>query len=165
MTWTTPIIDRSLSDVESLLLKLSIVNTVGWSNLTVEQKNDWLLDNKGAFNSSDNDRVVNNILHLQNLLNVGFGIVVNLDPMLSGLSKSDYYTLSQFDAIRGNINKLTNASYKYASTPNVNFSTTVNFQIMNDIEKVLFDLKEILEKIPIGFIYCGSFNCGQTPIL
>jgi len=165
MAWQNPIIDRTLSDVQELLAKLSLVNTLGWGNLSAEQKADWLLDHKGAFNSSDNDRLVVNILYLNDLLINGFGIDANIESMEDGMGKDEYYTLAKFDIIRGNITKMVNASYKYATTPNVNFSTTVNFQIMNDLEKILLDLKEILEKIPLGFIYCGSFSCGQNTIL
>lgn len=165
MAWQSPIIDRTLADIDALLAKLSLVNTLGWSNLSAEQKADWLSDHKGAFNSSDNDRLIANITYLNDLLISDFGIDAGISPMTGGLGKDVYYTLSNFDTIRANINKLTSASYKYATTPNVNFSTTVNYQIMNDLEKILVDLKEILEKIPIGFVYCGSFSCGQSTIL
>lgn len=60
-----------------------------------------------------------------------------------------------------NLNILTNAFYEYDETPTPPKSV-LNFQGVNDVEKILYDVESILDDMISRFRECGTFECGEA---
>ena len=82
--WTTPVYDRTLSDV-------------------TEVKNNPLSSNtKGAFNCSDLNRIENNTIYVANLFEEVYGFSLNLITK-TNWSIEDIPTINEINRIRNNV--------------------------------------------------------------
>lgn len=123
--WTTPVYDRTLSDV-------------------MEVKNNPLSSNtKGAFNCSDLNRIENNIEYVANL----FEQLYKFNPVTETKTNwniTDIPTLTQINRIRNNIIHL-KQTIDIDGWENIEFTKTMNYERLNIIEKNLLLIKEKLE--------------------
>lgn len=191
MAWINPIYDRTLNDVNSLKNLARVIATVGWDNVTQEQRNQWLIgsamllsasdgylltsdgDNlvvgdgiiKGAINIGDLNRIQNNIRFLRDWLASDYGFSITIDDSNPTWNRQDLPFLSNINRIRDNVVALVDSTYKFPTTPTIDYNNPVNWDDANDIEKNLYDLYVILTNIPLSYVYCGTFSCGQDVIL
>lgn len=143
MTWEIPIVDRSLEDV---IYAKANQNSV--SNL------------KGALNISDLNRIESNTVYLHDkLYALGYRCdVISHDDW----TVSDLFYLTDMDRIRQNIINLVGCYYDFNDSPTIvlgNYNLTVTD--INDVEKVIFDINVILERMLQTFRYCGTFYAGE----
>lgn len=139
--WQTAITDRTQSDVD----KIKDYFRRGWSNLTSDEQSEWLNGLKGALNRSDLERIESNIQLLSDVLEI------DLQTYYDNIPKNP--NNAYFACLLSNVEAIRNAYCIHADTPKT--PTTVNmFTDINDIEKILLDVYEIL--INNFYYYCGD---------
>lgn len=143
MSWSTPIIDRSLSDVEFAML-----NQNSTANL------------KGAWNISDANRVIENTLYLNNKLE-DYNYNSELIP-IDYLVESDLpYATSKMDIIRDNVKLVINSYYKLHHLPII-YGNVFDYNQANVLEINLKGTNDLLESMIRNFKYSGMFSSGET---
>ena len=141
MSWQTPIFDRTEQDV----LKVITYDNIGYKYLTDEQKAEWDNGLKGALNYTDINRIEGNIAYLFDIFGVS-NITVK-----TNWSYNDIVHISDFQRILNNIDSLRSLFEVFATTPatpNVPINT---HQKVNDIEKILYDMRWIYENGSLAF--------------
>lgn len=71
----------------------------------------------------------------------------------------DFFLKTDFDRIFKNNTILKDSFFVFSTTPIV-VNNKVHFENLNKIEKMLYDLQEMLDDVKIRFRSCGTFNCG-----
>lgn len=141
MAWQTPIFDRTDQDV----LKAITYDNIGYKYLTNEQKAEWDNGLKGTLNYNDLNRIEGNIKYLFDI----FG-VINID-VKTNWNYTDIPTLSDFQRILSNIERLRDLYKVFEETPvtpNIPINT---YQKVNDIEKIIHDMYFIYENGSLAF--------------
>lgn len=142
MSWITPIIDRSLSDVEFAMLN---------QNSTVNLK--------GAWNISDANRVISNTIDLNNrLTEYNFGVVLTPIPLF--VETDLPYVTSKMKIIRDNVNKVSNAFYKL-NHKTIVYGDVFSYVDANTLEINLKSTNDLLENMISNFRYSGTTILGE----
>jgi hypothetical protein len=99
--------------------------------------------------------------------------IIQLKPLLDEMdyrSKSissriwdyeDYFKQSDFERILQNIFNLRTASILYEDTPPVPENNYRKYSVINDVERILYDLEEIINEILSNYRECGNTECGE----
>ena len=140
LLWKDAIVDRDISDVERVKELLN----KGWRNFSDEEKAEWSGEMKGALNTSDLERIQNNIQLLSDVLELE--IVTDAVPELP--------TPVFYEQILINTEMIRNAYCIHETTPITPETPLNTYQKWNDIEKILLDVYEIL--LNNFHYYCGS---------
>ena len=140
LLWMTPTIDRTQSDVEYA----KQLQNKAWVDFTEEEKQAYLQGLKGSLNVSDLQRIRNNILLLDDVLELG--LIVSAVPELP--------TKEYFSELITNVGLIRNAYMVHSYTPPTPESPMNHYQKWNDLEQILNDVYEILMN---NFnYYCGE---------
>ena len=126
---------------------------------------------KGHYNVSDLNRVSEAVQYIAELLK-GYGYKVDYDPILiqhgtsttSDLTwkRNDIPIKSQMDQYIKNIRSVREAFPVYETTPVVPLGMDqLTWEQANDIEKILFDLNEIITKMEKAWLYSGDLYSGD----
>lgn len=147
MAWQIPIYDRTLADATT-----ARQNQSSASNL------------KGALNVSDLNRIEGNIEYLKSVLDT-YGYHTTIITH-SEWNVNDLFYLTDMDRIRQNVINLVDAYYSYTTTPTIELGNYyLDVTDINDVEKVLYDINEILNLMINSFKPSGTFVSGQSTIL
>jgi hypothetical protein len=143
------ITDRTQSDVD----RWRELRDKGWNSMTESERNEWSESMKGAYNDSDMLRVDEAIKYITNRLNES-GYNISIDPY-SQWSEDEIPSSNQLSYYLSCIKSLRNILTVYQETPQVPSSMSIiNYQDANDIEKILFDIDELITNM------LKSFNFG-----
>lgn len=149
LTWAEPVTDRTKEDVD----KVISYNRIGWKSLSDEQKKEWSDGLKGALNLKDINRIKNNVQIVADML----GVDIQQDTM------SEFVTESFFNALRAEIISIREKAPVHFDTPAVPTTPLNDYQKINDIEKILYDIHDILSDNPHYYagteIYAGESLC------
>lgn len=130
--WIPPVTDRTQADVDHARKLL----TVGWSNLTTEQREEYMAGLKGCINMTDLARIENNIQILIDVLELKNTSHVDNVPELP--------TGSYFAEMRDNIAAIRTAYFVHKDTPEVPDLPFNTWQDYNAIEQILGDVYEVV---------------------
>lgn len=148
MAFITPVYDRTANDVAYVF---------------THQGSDAEL--KGALNVSDLNRIENNTEWLkQQLLIHGY----HTDEMniKTNWLNTDFIYLDDIDRIRQNVIELVDAYYDLIASPTIMLGEEPLIHThINDVEKVIFDVNTILDRMISYFRISGTFVSGQGVIL
>lgn len=146
--------DRTREDVELAVL----FRDVGYHDLDDEDKELWRQGLKGALNTSDLQRIENNMYGIAHLLEL---IIQTNKDDIPALRSMKY-----FREMRHNLNLLRaggkKGAYIWHSTPRVPNSPINYYTKVNDIEKMLFDIWNLYtsillrHEVHVGEIYSGE---------
>lgn len=141
------IFDRDSGDVE----RVKYLSGKGWANMTSEEQAEWLNGMKGAYNYTDLNRVESAVSVLAEIL--GVAVTVKTNWAVTDIPKS-----ADMERYLGNIRLLREVNAALANTPSVPDSMTgLDFNMANDIEKILFDIERNIENLTrCGEVYCGE---------
>lgn len=119
---------------------------------------EWL---KGCYNYIDLNRVEEWCKYLSDLLNsYGYG---NLISVKTDWNVKDIQTIEQMARYLNNIKILMETFVLKNDTPQLPESIDkLTFQKANDIEKILFDINELIEKMEAIFRYSGTFYSSES---
>lgn len=136
MVWIEPITDRTQLDVNAE-------------------------NNKGKLRSDDLNRIENNTRYLAlTLYKYGYGYVNGTSDFKTDWTQQDLIWLPNVERLRNNIQKLLEWYY----TQNTTLPITLQFPtftVINDIEKNLKELKEMIARMEKEFVYSGEVYCGE----
>lgn len=79
MSWTQPITDRTILDID----KLQEYDEIGYKNLTNDQKAEWIIGMKGALNASDLNRIESNQQYILSLLSAQYTLTFKTDWLMT----------------------------------------------------------------------------------
>lgn len=114
---------------------------------------------KGYYNVSDLNRVEEWCKYLAELL-TGYGYPVRIETK-TNWTIADFPYASEMERIRCNVSKIKQAYCTYLLTPAVpDTLNRIDIEKANAIEKVLFDIDELMNKMVAEFRKSGTFNCG-----
>lgn len=150
--WIEPIFDRTQEDVDFAIKTIT----------------EWLKDNsqvpydlKGCLNVSDINRIENDIEYLSTRLNELYYI--------NGASSRQWDivklpTVGDTERILNNVRLIIEAYNKPDNAPDVP-TNMMKYDNINDIEKNLYLIKEMLDIMISLFKSSGTFQCGSTVFL
>ena len=139
MSWVAPITDRTADDVAY-----------------ARQHRSSATDNKGALNASDLNRIEGDCRYLADQI-AAYGYSISITTK-TDYAMSGWPAQAQLNRIRDNIEALQAAYYTLAGSPTMDFTTSIDWQDVNDIEQNLQNLKILIERMVEGFRRCGSFS-------
>lgn len=114
---------------------------------------------KGYYNISDLNRVESWCKYLAELL-TSYGYTVSINTK-TNWSIADFTYAEEMERIRSNVSKIKQAYCTYSLTPAVpDTLNRIDIEKANAIEKVLFDIDELMNKMVAEFRKSGTFNCG-----
>nr|DAW44984.1 MAG TPA: hypothetical protein [Bacteriophage sp.] len=145
MKFETPIFDRTLDNINSLKILLE----KGYKNFTEKERSDWKSNLKGALNISDLNRIENNIAVVAEILSTTL-------TTKTDWKETDIPQQSDFLRIQSNVLNLRSkvASILTNITPNVPDLPYNYYSKINDIERILFDIYNLLSHQE--HYYCGE---------
>lgn len=138
--WMEPVTDRTQSDID----KAISLHKKSWNDMSEAEKEEYLQGLKGCLNTSDLQRIKNNIALLNEVLELNLQI-------------SDVPTIptaEYFSEILANVEAIRVAYMIHANTPMTPTAPLNNFKKWNAVEKILEDVHEILHNN--FFYYCGE---------
>lgn len=115
--------------------------------------------NRGNYNISDLLRIEKWTIFLSELLK-SYGYYVETN------TRTDYNldyipTQEELDRIKNNIINIKKAYYSLQTTPTITTGKkTINYKDANDMEKILFDIDYLVEKMEESFKYSNTFYSG-----
>ena len=120
---------------------------------------------RGAkYNHTDLNRVAQCVEYLAGALN-GYGYSVTVD-VKTDWAQADKPRAGQMEMYLDNLQALIDNYYTLPDTPEKPASmNNLTWQGANNIEKLLVDIKEIIQRMEAGFRKCGTFKSGQGVIL
>lgn len=116
---------------------------------------------KGFYNHTDLNRVGHNTDHLAGLLN-GYGYAVTVNPKTNWKQK-DIPRQTDMTLYLADLNALKSAFYGTTELPGA--MDNLNYEDANNIEKLLLEIEEYINRMIVGFRKCGTFKSGQGVIL
>lgn len=146
---------------------------------------------KGAFNFTDLNRIELWTIYCNSLL-AEIGIDVEITPVKTfavrtyndlsnytyddlsdlnytavlysgGWSKYDTPTLQQINQIRQNIDNMKEA-FNIGNDLEIEYTNYINYEQLNILEKILQEIKNNVDNITRGYVFSGTFNCGEQLI-
>lgn len=114
---------------------------------------------KGYHNYTDVNRIEKWCGYIANLL-TSYGYPVHIVTKTNWVM-IDERKASEMERIRSNVSKIKQAYCTYSLTPAVpDTLNRIDIEKANAIEKVLFDIDELMNKMVAEFRKSGTFNCG-----
>lgn len=74
---------------------------------------------------------------------------------------TDFFKQEDFDRILSNLNVLRVAFYTFRDTPLLPISNYRRYEVINDTEKILFDIERMIDDLKALWRECGTFECGE----
>lgn len=188
MTWIEPIYNRKQSDVDYAHYLNNKVAQSGLASLSPAELIQWSAGSLiGCLNSGDLNRIESNIQYLSGVLN-DYGYKQTMSNKLDWASK-DFPYLDELRRIIYNIQilldtyhpptkggkcwaeleHLTWADLESCSwgelepvkIPLPNPTDRLDYVKVNDIEQILFELKDMIRRMEAEFRRCGTLSCGE----
>lgn len=152
------ITDRTIDDY----LRWKELRDKGLNNMTESERAEWETDLKGAYNVSDLNRVSTVLNHLRDrLTEAGYlmGIEFNL---YTAWLPSDIPTTEQFTKYIKAVETIRAALAVYRTTPPApNSKNSLDIEGANNIEKILIDVNELIDKMLSVRNFCGEIFSGE----
>lgn len=144
-----PVYDRTYEDIATLLYYLN----KGFKNLTEEEKEVWLTqDFKGALNASDLNRIENNMRVL--------ALVTEVEIQTKTWDTANIPTLDEFTRLKNNLTLIRTKIPLKDDTPEIPELPWNTYQKINDVEKILNDMYDILNTN--FYYYCGHNSSNSV---
>lgn len=151
------ITDRTQADVG----RVRQLAQKGFGNMTEDEKKEWLNGIKGAYNASDLNRVGAAVAYVGGRL-TGYGYAVTVTPK-QDWTGSDIPTAGQMAAYLRDVSALRGAIAVMASTPPTPDSASgLTWQEANNIEQILLDVDELLNRMAAAWFYSGDLYAGEV---
>lgn len=142
----TPITDRTQEDVQ----RVQTLIAKGYSNLSNDEKAEWLNGLKGSLNLSDLERIENNVQLLSDVLEL------NLETYLGKIPQIP--TATYYNNLLYNVSQIYGAWAHYDDTPSPPTKVTY-YTDLNAIEQIINDIFKILNAN--FYVYAGELYAGE----
>lgn len=147
------IYDRTQQDVANAI-KIRSEKVQKFQELT---EDDIAILERGTITVNTLNRIEDKQVELRSLINdMGYW---NTPIRNKNWSTSEIFDEDNFQRILDNLNILKRAFFVYKNTPNTP-NVSYNFNDINAIEKILFDIELMIEEIKDLYRECGDIECG-----
>lgn len=148
--------DRTAQDVERVLE----LKSKGWSNMTAGERAEWTAGMKGAYNSTDLNRVQEAALYINERL-AECGYVAEYVP-LKTWTVNDVPSREELEYYLQNVRAIRDVFVTLESTPAAPTSMTrFNYMKANDIEQILIDIDGLITQMIASYSYSGECFGGE----
>lgn len=114
---------------------------------------------RGTITINTLNRIENKQSELKDLFNsIGYW---NTEIINKQWDATKIFDKSDFERVLKNLELLKNAFFVYSSTPKTP-KPSYQYEIINDIEKILYDLEMLIEEVKSLWKECGDFQCGEA---
>ena len=151
--WIEPVFDRTEEDVA--LAKAYNTNPA---------ISDGATEYKGALNASDLNRIEGNCEYLAELLR-RYGYIAHISSVKTDWVVADFPTLAQFTRIRKNITELMRVYAQTEDMPNMRSDERTDYIEINDMERDLARIKEIIVCMDQLIVPTGTYNAASVGCL
>lgn len=150
------ITDRTQRDVD----RVNALAKKGWENMTQEERSEWENGMKGAYNSTDLNRVQSAVRYLQDRF-AGVGYSIELSD-LKTWTKKDVPTLTELHNYLADVKAIRGVLTLLKTTPPVpDTMVGLTYIKANNIEQILLDVDRLLSNMIASFIYSGDIYGGE----
>lgn len=150
------IYDRTQYDVD----RVAYLAGLGWESMTPQEQAEWMTMLKGAYNTSDLNRVGHAVDYIAKRLQ-GMGYSVTVSPKIDW-SVVDIPTPEQMEQYLDDVRTLRAAFAQLPSTPQVpDDMDRLKWQEANNIERVLLDVNALITNIMATWVQSGMVQSGQ----
>lgn len=152
------ITDRTIAD----FMRWQELRNKGLDNMTEEERAEWETDLKGAYNASDLNRV-GEVLNLLKDRLTAAGYLRGLEfEAKTKWTSVDIPTTEQFTYYLKAVEIIRNALAVYKTTPQApNSLNSLDIEGANNIEKILIDVNDLINKMLSIRNYCGEIYSGE----
>lgn len=150
------ITDRTQFDVD----RVNALQKRGWANLTSEERSEWENGLKGAYNSSDLNRVQSAVRYLSDRL-AAVGYPLKLSEAKNWTAQ-DVPTRSDLEKYLADVRAIRGVFTLLKTTPPVpDTMVGLNHIKANNIEQILLDVDRLLSNMIANFVYSGDIFGGE----
>lgn len=150
------ITDRTQMDVD----RVNVLAKKGWENMTTEERSEWEVGLKGAYNCTDLNRVQSAVRYLRDRL-AGVGYFVTLSDPKNWLVQ-DVPTLTDMQNYLADVSAIRGVLTLLNTTPPVpDTMVGLTYIKANHIEQILLDVDRLLSNMIASFVYSGEFFGGE----
>ena len=134
----------------------------GFENMTEEERTEWSGTMKGAYSHADLNRVGEVLNYLRDKLTAAGYLGGNEFNAVINWTAGQIPTAAQFTAYLSSVETIRSAMSQYATTPRTPEDTgSLDFQGANDIESILLDIEELINKMLAVRNFCGELYSGE----
>lgn len=150
------ITDRTQADVD----KVNALKQKGWRNMTEEECSEWRAGLKGAYNTTDLNRVQTSVSYLRDrLANAGYPVGISV---VKTWTEQDTPTVRDMTEYLNNVRAIREALAVMASTPQVpDTMAGLTYIKANEIEMILRDVEQLISNMVSTFAYSGDLYGGE----
>lgn len=188
MTWVEPIYNRKQDDVDYVRYLNNKIAKNGLASLSSRELTEWVAgDLIGSLNFRDLNRIESNIQYLSAILNV-YGYNQSMTHKLNW-TITDFPYLKELRRIIFNIQVLIDAyhhpmlggmcwadleQYTWADLEQMSWASLepipidlpdpagqLDYVKVNNMERLLFELKDMVRRMELELMRCGTFSCGE----
>lgn len=152
------ITDRTAADFQ----RWRTLRDKGIENMTEAELAEWLGGMKGAYNTSDLNRVGEALNYVKGLLTDAGYLGGNEFYVRTDWASTDIPTASDLSAYLGAVETVRAAMAQYETTPPTPADTGgLDIQGANNIEKILIDIADLIPKMQKARYYSAELFCGE----
>lgn len=149
------IYDRTQADVDAaIVLRETKIKT--FQSLTASEIETL---ERGTLTINTLNRIETKQKELQELLN-GIGYW-NTNIINKEWNETQVFDETEFNRVVNNVNVLRDAFFAYTDTP-AQPKAVYHFDSINSLEKILYDLGEMIDDVKEFYNECGNFQCGEV---
>lgn len=154
------ITDRTLADVESW----RFLRDKGYANMTADERAEWDAGNmKGSYNASDLNRVGGALNYLRDMLAEAAYLTGAEFTAKENWTSADIPTATDLSHYLGMVNTIRFALARFATTPPTPSDVgSLDYQGANDIERILFDVDQLITNMLAARHYAGDLYSGEV---
>ena len=150
------ITDRTQFDVD----RVNVLAKKGWANMSAEERSEWEVGLKGAYNFTDLNRVQSAAHYLKERLSgIGYNVLLS-EPKT--WTTENVPTKKEMDEYLADIRAIRGVFTLFKTTPQVpDTMDRFTYTKANDIEQILLDVDMLLSYVAANFIYSGEIYGGE----
>lgn len=152
------ITDRTIADYA----RWRTLRDKGYESMTAEERAEWSGTMKGAYNYSDLNRVGEVLNYLKERLTTAGYLGGNEFTAITNWTSGQIPTAAQFTAYISAVETIRSAMSQKATTPRTPDDTgSLDIQGANNIESILLDIEELINKMLAVRNFCGELYSGE----
>ncbi len=158
--WIEPVWGRTQADADRARYLNDKIAAGGLGSLTQEEQTQWLSGLLGCLNYDDLNRIEADTRWLSQTLHAyGYGLAGLEHKMDWGMT--DLPMISAMERIRTNVQHLIDIYHGQSAQLPAALSSP-GWQEINDVERILYEMRDMIDRMAESFLYCGAAACGQA---